>query len=92
MAVTRRPAIPKRPRWSDTVLAELQGIAEVRGLTYRDIAARSGVALSHVHGVFAGRNEPTVGVAMALAGACGYELRITLWRKPRPTRGAKRRG
>ena len=65
---------------------------ERRGLSYRELAERAGVALSTLYRIESGAASPTVTMLETLAGALAVRVRDLLGPEPksRSTRRAKR--
>jgi transcriptional regulator with XRE-family HTH domain len=66
-------------RWRDT-----------RGLSQRDLAAKSGVGYASIARIETGRQDPTVGMLTRLAEALGIRV-VDFFTGPRGRRPAKRR-
>ena len=69
----------------DAIAQALKRWREARGLSQRDLAAKSGVGYASVARIETGRQDPTVGMLARLAGALGIRL-VDFFIEPRGKR------
>ncbi|HET7752875.1 MAG TPA: helix-turn-helix transcriptional regulator [Anaeromyxobacteraceae bacterium] len=63
---------------------ELLSLRKARGLTQRQLSAKTGIQQSEISRIEAAHSNPTVGTVSALARALGAEVRLVVARKRTP--------
>ena len=67
----------------------LKNAMKIRGLSFRDLAAKVGISLSHLHGIASGKTEPGIDLCDRIADAVGAPLESMLANEREFERGMK---